>query len=315
MIILGALSEKMPPEGGHSRGVAGVQVNKVNLPLPRGSFYFFLNLLFNFFPFDNLHFDFVGYKGTKVQRYNRQRRFVCSTGWLGLAEPGGLGDNGADDHGCLAGNHFWVVGLYAHRQHVVPRRYHRGEAAHISRHAGLFLTASRNIARPHPSCPCVALHSMLPPPSEVREQAIKQVRTTDPADEEGDAWKVRVERSVLALEQKMKWLSAGWGGGLLGMGGCMCLFGLGFFVSALNSEACDGADALHNREPGYTRNSIVAMATVPVCLALLLALDLATTSSRCDFLMVELNAARIKHGPEHDGRITWAHDLAREAGE
>ena len=143
------------------------------------------------------------------------------------------------------------------------------------------------------------------PRSEVREQAIKQIRTTDPADEEGNAWKVRVERSVLALEQKMKRLSAGWGGGLLGMGGSLCLFGLGFFVSALNSEACAGVDALHNREPGHTWNRIFVLGSMPICFALLLALDLATTSSRCDFLMVELNAARIKHGSEHDGQITW----------
>ena len=40
-------------------------------------------------------------------------------------------------------------------------------------------------------------------------------------------------------------------------------------------------------------------------LALLLAKDPASTSSRCDLLMAELNAAGIRLGPEHHGTIDW----------
>ena len=50
--------------------------------------------------------------------------------------------------------------------------------------------------------------------------------------------------------------------------------------------------------------NLVVAASMPF-LALLLAVDVATTSSRCDLLMDQLNAARIQHGPQHHIRISW----------
>ena len=40
-------------------------------------------------------------------------------------------------------------------------------------------------------------------------------------------------------------------------------------------------------------------------LALLLARDLASTTSRCDLLRAQLNHADIKHGAEHHQKIDW----------
>ena len=42
-----------------------------------------------------------------------------------------------------------------------------------------------------------------------------------------------------------------------------------------------------------------------VALALLLARDLASTTSRCDLLRAHLNRADIKHGAEHHQKIDW----------
>ena len=49
------------------------------------------------------------------------------------------------------------------------------------------------------------------------------------------------------------------------------------------------------------------LVTTTICafLPLLLARNIATTSSYCDLLMAELNEARIKHGPVSHHKIRW----------
>lgn len=103
----------------------------------------------------------------------------------------------------------------------------------------------------------------------------------------------------------MEWLSQGWGGGLLAGGGLLCLGGLSLFAVAINTEHCDAMDTVKGLPPGTTRNKRLAVAALFPFAALLLARDVATTSSRCDLLMDQLNSARIKHGSEHHIRISW----------
>ena len=136
-----------------------------------------------------------------------------------------------------------------------------------------------------------------------REQVIKNVRTTNPGDV--DTWKAQVEKPALALHPKMERLSSGYGGGLLAT--IVIFFAVsGFFLTvAINKEHCDGVDALNDLSPGSTRNRYLVAATIPPILVLLFAIDFATTSSQCDLLMDELNAARIEYGPEHYIRVTW----------
>ena len=54
------------------------------------------------------------------------------------------------------------------------------------------------------------------------------------------------------------------------------------------------------------------MTVLCVVIALLLAKDLASTSSRCDLLVGELNAARMRHGADAAPRYTWLIDSLKE---
>jgi hypothetical protein len=136
-------------------------------------------------------------------------------------------------------------------------------------------------------------------------EAIKKIRAIDPAAEEGKAWEREVETPVLALRESMGTLSRGYGRGLLAIGCSLVFFGVTFFCHGINVEMNQARDAREGHSPGFTRNRQLAMATFPPFLALLLARDLATTSSRCDLLMDHLNDADIKHGVQHHPKIDW----------
>ena len=97
----------------------------------------------------------------------------------------------------------------------------------------------------------------------------------------------------------------GFGPGLLGF--LMGIFAgtVGMFANALNDEANALSEAEKGWTPGTAGNLMFALASTIPLLGLLLAVDLATTSSRCDLLMDELNNAGIRNGPEQHLTIDW----------
>ena len=145
---------------------------------------------------------------------------------------------------------------------------------------------------------------------------ITKVDSTDPAD--GPAWEENVVRSALALVESMETLSRGWSWGLLGLGGFLGLNGLGWFINVMNPEWTDGMYAMQGNAPATTRNICLIWAAFCAFLPLLLAMDIATTSSRYDLLIMDkLNKARIEHGVAHKTQreAHLAHRVAREARE
>ena len=64
-------------------------------------------------------------------------------------------------------------------------------------------------------------------------------------------------------------------------------------------------DATNSSPPGTQRNVALVATAIYIMLPLLLALDVAATSTYCDLLVERLNDMRAKHGPESDDKITW----------
>lgn len=136
-------------------------------------------------------------------------------------------------------------------------------------------------------------------------EVLKRMQVVDPAADDGQEWKRSVEVPALELRLSMRTLSEGYGPGLLGLGSTCCLFGLAFFCNAINAEMSAASDQSNGNPPGTHRDRTLMLAVAPPFLALLLARDLATTSSYCDLLMDKLNDADIAHGVEHHDKIDW----------
>lgn len=132
-------------------------------------------------------------------------------------------------------------------------------------------------------------------------EVIKKLDSTSPADDNGAQWKEAVATPALALYSSMATLSHGWSSGLLGLSGLMGLLSVALFTMAINLEYTSGLDAVLEKPPGRVASEFAISALFLAFLPLLLALDLATTSSRCDLLMDTLNQARINHGLAHNG--------------
>ena len=120
-------------------------------------------------------------------------------------------------------------------------------------------------------------------------EIVKAARTTDPSD--SAAWERTVQVPALALRTTLDQLSIGWGPGLLGMSGSVLAVAAGWFTLAINDTFCDGYDTMVQATPGFSRHFCLACSAGFSTLALGLARDLATTSSRCDLLRSELNKA------------------------
>ena len=152
-------------------------------------------------------------------------------------------------------------------------------------------------------------------------KVIKQVRATRPQRATSDdsslaatgvrpasafsQWKTNVADPALALVVSMEQLSRGWSSGLLGLGAGLGVYGLGWFTLAINSQFCSGVDTIQPWAGGNTQGILLVISAFCPFLALLLASDLATTSSRCDLLMRELNTCGLRHGPEYHLMVEW----------
>eukprot|EP01043_Picozoa_sp_COSAG02_P009681 COSAG02_NODE_331_length_24480_cov_22.114720_17_plen_402_part_00 len=133
----------------------------------------------------------------------------------------------------------------------------------------------------------------------------KNVETFDPASESGETWHNEVAEPALALRAEIDLLSNGWSLGLFGLGGCFSFAGAGWFTLAVNSIYCRGL-ADHYGIP-WSAHYYFCLGTAAVCpfLALLLALDLASTSDCVLELMEQLNLLAIKLGPRSHEQINW----------
>lgn len=127
-----------------------------------------------------------------------------------------------------------------------------------------------------------------------------QAADVDPLEEQG--WDKNIVQPAIALVQTMQLLSAGWSGGLIGISLTSWCMAFSFFCKVVNWEYFEAADALHgdNRRLQFILNFVFF-----VSLPLLLAYDVAQTSSSCDALMDALNSVRLsacptfKHHREH----------------
>lgn len=134
-----------------------------------------------------------------------------------------------------------------------------------------------------------------------RNAITKQIHTVRFGDLVNDASK---REEVLALQDTLELLSEGWGRGLLGLIGFCWGIALACLFNSLNGPLLVGLDGLVGID-GFNRFFQVALFVSFCFLPVLLALDVATTSSYCDILMDEINQARQRLGPEANEVITW----------
>jgi len=137
-----------------------------------------------------------------------------------------------------------------------------------------------------------------------RNAVIKQIHTVRFADLVNDESK---REEVLALQDTLELLSEGWGRGLLGFFGMCWGIALGHFLNAINDAYVSGMDEgmLGGLPDGTWRGVFLTLGVIFSFLPVLVAQDVATTSSCCDILMAEINEARQRHGPEANLVITW----------
>jgi hypothetical protein len=133
-------------------------------------------------------------------------------------------------------------------------------------------------------------------------ETIHAIETTDPASDE---WDAAVAERALGLIPKLRLLSDGWSGGLIGFGSFIWLNALACFVYAINAPFNDRFDAANDLPPGTIQAVWIVIGASFFPLPFLLVLDVAHTSTYCDLLVEKLNSARVRYGPESDPKITW----------
>ena len=109
-------------------------------------------------------------------------------------------------------------------------------------------------------------------------------------------------------------LSKGWGRGLLGFFGMCWAMALTCILMAVAPGYASGLDEimLGGLPPGTWRATYLTTFVLFTFLPVLVAQDVATTSSSCDILMTKINVARRKHGPEANLVITWLESSLKE---
>eukprot|EP01046_Picozoa_sp_COSAG06_P055026 COSAG06_NODE_9981_length_1775_cov_1.859189_1_plen_491_part_00 len=138
-----------------------------------------------------------------------------------------------------------------------------------------------------------------------RDKTIEVIKAIDSTDPTSEGWDAAVAKPALELREKFELLSDGWQGGLLGLGAFCWLWVLAGFANAINAELCVALDTAQGNSPGSYRASQLTVMAICFPPPLLLAVDVAHTSSWCDTLVERLNEARAKFGPEADEKITW----------
>ena len=142
-------------------------------------------------------------------------------------------------------------------------------------------------------------------PRTERKAGLAEARAAEVDWESESDWDEKVAKRALGLRTKFELLSDDWSGGLIGFGGSCWLVALGSFTRLINTPWCAGMDVVNGTPPGTQRNASLAFAAIVLPLPFFLAMDVAHTSSWCDYLVEELNEARAKFGPASHLKIDW----------
>jgi len=137
-----------------------------------------------------------------------------------------------------------------------------------------------------------------------RQEATNVLRaatTVDPTD--SAAWDAKVQRPAFELEHLFRSVSEGWGRGLFGLALSFWGMALGIFANVVNAPYMAAHDSDYG--PGGTLHRYLLIITIMAAIPVLLAADIAATSSRCDLLSDSLNAVAISHGPECHLRLDY----------
>ena len=134
---------------------------------------------------------------------------------------------------------------------------------------------------------------------EETSRVLHAATTVDPNDDA--AWATQVQRPAFELGHICKTATDGWGRGLFGGSAFFWGGSLGWFANlhVLNTPYMylEAHDISSGRDPGSTRNifmlALILLAMIPI----LLAGDIAATSSRCDMLSDSLNAVAVSNDP------------------
>jgi len=145
----------------------------------------------------------------------------------------------------------------------------------------------------------------------VRNDAVRTIEAVKQADVSDTAAWSRVEQQALQLHRSMQALSAGFGPGLMAMGGFCWLWALAFFCNAINTPFHTGQDEKVRRDVermgesaenpfGSNQNGYLIFVCILTPLPLLVAMDIAATSTQMDELMEALNEKAIAAGFKQD---------------
>jgi hypothetical protein len=138
----------------------------------------------------------------------------------------------------------------------------------------------------------------------VRDDAIDVIRFIRSMDPTTNEWDENLP-AALALVDKLQSLSDGWSDGLAGLIGMSGCFSLSFFVKALDEPWLTGIDEAQGWSTGNQRYAMLGYTAIWGVLPILVAQDLANTSSFCDILMAELNEARKRFGVDSHLKLRW----------
>ena len=144
---------------------------------------------------------------------------------------------------------------------------------------------------------------------DATSQVIASALACDPHDK--NSWDSNIAGPALQLEKTFRCLSNGWGRGLFGIGSLLWLMALANFCKAIDhvtylrvGEGCYD-DETGEHQPYCHRNFALIQMCMYLSLPLLLTLDIASTSNRCDHLMDVLNSVRMANGEECHIRTSW----------
>jgi len=118
----------------------------------------------------------------------------------------------------------------------------------------------------------------------------------DPGSNE---WFEKIANPSLRLMDTMRLLADGWAPGLLTAVVFFWSWALSHLTLAINTAVMEGQD-IYKEQSGILRqrNQELLFMTIAVFFPLLIALDVATTSTWCDVLIEQLNTAGIIHSPK-----------------
>ena len=137
-----------------------------------------------------------------------------------------------------------------------------------------------------------------------RQEATNVLRaatTVDPTD--SATWDAKVQRPAFELEHLFRSVSEGWGRGLFGLALSFWGMALGIFANVVNAPYLAAHDSDYG--PDGTLHRYLLIIAIVAAIPVLLAADIAATSSRCDLLSDSLNAVAISHGPECHLRLDY----------